>query len=184
MWKGLRSCGASSSPNNLFPTCSHPKFTEREIISEIWGKIFLQLGAASNFLEHGMNMDCSHSSLTSKYFRSKENVDLYSHSPHTSSWRSAQWCWNRDISAPSIAIVLDFILSDVNTEADCGLEHLDVNLGNFPVTGRGGLQGCEMLRIPHCLDNRLTVNCEILATCSSTYSPVCTSQEEHSVSIK
>jgi hypothetical protein len=34
-----------------------------------------------------------------------------------------------------------------------------------------------MLRIPHCLDNRLTVNCEILATCSSTYSPVRTSQE-------
>jgi hypothetical protein len=26
-----------------------------------------------------------------------------------------------------------------------------------------------MLRILHCLDNRLTVNCEILATCSSTY---------------
>jgi hypothetical protein len=25
-----------------------------------------------------------------------------------------------------------------------------------PVTGRGGLQGCEMLRIQHCLDNRLT----------------------------
>jgi hypothetical protein len=29
-----------------------------------------------------------------------------------------------------------------------------------------------------------TVNCEILATCSSTYSPVRTSQEAHSVSIK
>jgi hypothetical protein len=26
----------------------------------------------------------------------------------------------------------------------------------IPVTGRGGLQACEMLRIPHCLDNRLT----------------------------
>jgi hypothetical protein len=54
----------------------------------------------------------------------------------------------------------------------------------IPVTGRGGLQGYEMLRIPHCLDNRLTVNCEILATCSGTYSPVRTSQEAHSVSIK
>jgi hypothetical protein len=54
----------------------------------------------------------------------------------------------------------------------------------LPVTGRGGLQGCEMLRIPHFLDNRLTVNCEVLATCSSTYSPVRTSQEAHSVSIK
>jgi hypothetical protein len=54
---------------------------------------------------------------------------------------------------------------------------------SYPVTGPEGLQGCEMLRIPHCLDNWLTVNCEILATCSSTYSPVCTSQEAHSVSI-
>jgi hypothetical protein len=26
----------------------------------------------------------------------------------------------------------------------------------IPVTGRGGLKGCEMLRIPHCLDSRLT----------------------------
>jgi hypothetical protein len=48
----------------------------------------------------------------------------------------------------------------------------------IPVTGR-----CEMLRIPHCLDNGLTVNREILATCSSTYSSVRTSQEAHSVSI-
>jgi hypothetical protein len=38
----------------------------------------------------------------------------------------------------------------------------------IPVTGLVGLLGCEMLKIPHCLDNRLTVNCEILATCSST----------------
>jgi hypothetical protein len=52
------------------------------------------------------------------------------------------------------------------------------------VTGSGGLKGCEMLRIPHCADNWLTENCEILATCSSTYSPVRTSQEAHSISIK
>jgi hypothetical protein len=26
----------------------------------------------------------------------------------------------------------------------------------IPVTGRGCLQGCEMLKIPHCLDSRLT----------------------------
>jgi hypothetical protein len=25
----------------------------------------------------------------------------------------------------------------------------------IPITGRGGLWGCEMLRIPHCLDYRL-----------------------------
>jgi hypothetical protein len=34
------------------------------------------------------------------------------------------------------------------------------------------------------LDNRLTVSFEILATCSSTYSPVRTSQEAHAISIK
>jgi hypothetical protein len=43
------------------------------------------------------------------------------------------------------------------------------------VTGHGGPLGCETSRLPHCLDNRLTVNCEMLATCSSTYSPVRTS---------
>jgi hypothetical protein len=44
------------------------------------------------------------------------------------------------------------------------------------------LKGVSMLE--NCQDNRLTVNCEILATCSSTYSPVRISQEAHSVSIK
>jgi hypothetical protein len=62
--------------------------------------------------------------------------------------------------------------------------HKSYNAKAIPWTGRGGLLGCEMLRIPYCLDNRLTVNCEILATCSSTYSPVRTSQEAHSISIK
>jgi hypothetical protein len=36
-------------------------------------------------------------------------------------------------------------------------EHrLDIKSEAIPVTGRGFLQGCEMLRAPHCLDNRLT----------------------------
>jgi hypothetical protein len=61
--------------------------------------------------------------------------------------------------------------------------HLQVSKA-IPVTDCGGLLDCQMLKIPHCLDNRLTVNCKILATCSSTYSPVRTSQEAHSVSIK
>jgi hypothetical protein len=29
----------------------------------------------------------------------------------------------------------------------------------IPVTGCGRIEGWEMLRIPHCLDSRLTVNC-------------------------
>jgi hypothetical protein len=64
------------------------------------------------------------------------------------------------------------------------LLNVTVNSKAIPVTGCGGLWGFEMLRIPHCLDSRLTVNCEILATCSSTYSTLCTSQEAHSVSIR
>jgi hypothetical protein len=31
-----------------------------------------------------------------------------------------------------------------------------------PLTGRGGLQGCEMLRFPHWLDNRLTDECKVV----------------------
>jgi hypothetical protein len=54
----------------------------------------------------------------------------------------------------------------------------------IPVTGRGGLYGCEMLRIPHCLDNGLTVNCEILATCGSTYSSYLTGSTLHLHKVK
>jgi hypothetical protein len=50
-----------------------------------------------------------------------------------------------------------------------------VKLRAILVTDRKNLYSFEMLSISHCLDNRLTVNCEILATCSSTYSPVRTS---------
>jgi hypothetical protein len=32
----------------------------------------------------------------------------------------------------------------------------------MPVTGRGGLQGNEMLRIPRCLDNRFTDGAEVV----------------------
>jgi hypothetical protein len=55
---------------------------------------------------------------------------------------------------------------------------------SYPLNRPWRTKGCDMLRIPHCLDNRLIVNCEILATCSSTYSPVRTSQEAHSISIQ
>jgi hypothetical protein len=34
----------------------------------------------------------------------------------------------------------------------------------IPVTGDGGLQGCEMLRIPHCPDNRLTDSGKVRCT--------------------
>jgi hypothetical protein len=33
----------------------------------------------------------------------------------------------------------------------------------IPVTGRGGLLGCEMLRIAHCLDNRLVDGGEVVS---------------------
>jgi hypothetical protein len=42
------------------------------------------------------------------------------------------------------------------------------------VTGRGGLKGCEMLRIPHCTDNRLIDGSE---TVRITHRPRSTPQE-------
>jgi hypothetical protein len=43
----------------------------------------------------------------------------------------------------------------------------------IPVTYRGGLLGCKMLRIPHCLDNRLTDGVKFVSpTCRPLlYSP-------------
>jgi hypothetical protein len=43
----------------------------------------------------------------------------------------------------------------------------------IPVTGLGGLWGCEMLRIPHCLDNRLTDGGKVI---SPTHPPQFTTQ--------
>jgi hypothetical protein len=40
---------------------------------------------------------------------------------------------------------------------------------NIPVTGSGGLQGCEMLRISHCLDNQLIDGGKIV---SPTHPPI------------
>jgi hypothetical protein len=34
---------------------------------------------------------------------------------------------------------------------------------SIPVTGRGGPYGCEMLRLPHFLDNRLTDDGEVVS---------------------
>jgi hypothetical protein len=45
---------------------------------------------------------------------------------------------------------------------------------SIPVTGRGGLSGCEMLRIPHCLDSRLT---DCGKAVSSTHQPHFTPQK-------
>jgi hypothetical protein len=45
-----------------------------------------------------------------------------------------------------------------------------------PVTGLGGLYGCEMLRIPHCLDNRPTDGGKVL---SLTHLPHFTPQKHY-----
>jgi hypothetical protein len=46
----------------------------------------------------------------------------------------------------------------------------------IPVTGRGGLYGYEMLRIPHCLDYRLIDGGQIV---SSTHRPHFTPQKHY-----
>jgi hypothetical protein len=44
---------------------------------------------------------------------------------------------------------------------------------DIPVTGRGGLQVCEMSRFPHCLDSRLTDGVEAVSLTrrAALYSP-------------
>jgi hypothetical protein len=44
------------------------------------------------------------------------------------------------------------------------------------VTGRGGLQGCEMLTIPYCLDNQLTDGGKVV---SPTHRPGSTLQKHN-----
>jgi hypothetical protein len=46
----------------------------------------------------------------------------------------------------------------------------------FPVTGRGGLYGCEVLRTPHCLENQLTDGGEVV---SATHLPRSAPQKHH-----
>jgi hypothetical protein len=45
-----------------------------------------------------------------------------------------------------------------------------------PVRGLGGLQGCDMLRIPHCLDSRLTDGGKVA---SPTHQPHFTPQKHY-----
>jgi hypothetical protein len=53
-----------------------------------------------------------------------------------------------------------------------------LNMWNITrVTGRGGLWGCEMLRIPHCLDSRLTDGGKVF---SPTHRPSSTPQKHYS----
>jgi hypothetical protein len=52
-----------------------------------------------------------------------------------------------------------YILSHSNTIDGPSLN----NSNAIPVTGRGGLQGCKMLRITHCLDSRLTDGGEVVS---------------------
>jgi hypothetical protein len=54
------------------------------------------------------------------------------------------------------------------------------NCKAIPVTGRGGSQGCERLRLPHFLDNRLTVGGKVV---SLTRQPSFTPQEDSWYSI-
>jgi hypothetical protein len=100
--------------------------------------------------------------------------------------RSKRWRGSQSRDTLNIAMSRSGLgtKNDCDGEAQQQLYEIERKSKAIPLTGRGRLWGCVMLRIPHCLENRLTVNCEILATCSSTYSPVRTSQEAHFVSIK
>jgi hypothetical protein len=41
--------------------------------------------------------------------------------------------------------------------------HLHIKIKAIPVTGRVGLKSYQMLRIPHCLESRITDGCEVVS---------------------
>jgi hypothetical protein len=41
--------------------------------------------------------------------------------------------------------------------------HIQVKSEAISITGRGELQGCDILRTPHCLDNRFTDGGEVVS---------------------
>jgi hypothetical protein len=51
-----------------------------------------------------------------------------------------------------------------------------VKVKAIPVRGRGSLEGCPMLRIPHCLDNRLVDGGKVV---SPTHRPHFTSHKHY-----
>jgi hypothetical protein len=54
--------------------------------------------------------------------------------------------------------------------------YVKVKSKSIPVTGLRGLYGCEMLRIPHCLDNRLRDGSKVV---SPTYRQHVTPQKHY-----
>jgi hypothetical protein len=66
--------------------------------------------------------------------------------------------------------------TQVVTECNCDGIRKEKKSKAIPVTGRGGLQGCEILRIPHCLDNRLIDGGKVV---SSTHWPHFTPQKHY-----
>jgi hypothetical protein len=54
--------------------------------------------------------------------------------------------------------------------------YISVKSKVIPVTGRGGVHGYEMLRLPHCLDNRLTDGGKVV---SLTHRPHSTPQKHY-----
>jgi hypothetical protein len=73
--------------------------------------------------------------------------------------------------------LLFFSISAENRTRASGSAELEyLSKKTIPVTGRGGLLGYEMLRIPHCLDNRLTDGSKVV---SPTHWPHFTPQKHY-----
>jgi hypothetical protein len=56
------------------------------------------------------------------------------------------------------------------------MSYVDGKSKAIPVTGRGGLYSCDMLRIPHCLDNWLTDGGKVVGP---THRPRSTPQKQY-----
>jgi hypothetical protein len=77
-----------------------------------------------------------------------------------------------------VAVKSQFVQMKIANYTGTYSEHIKVKVKSkaIPVTGLGGLWGCEMLRIPHCLDNRLTDGSKVV---SPTHRPYFTPQKHY-----
>jgi hypothetical protein len=146
------------TPWNLVPENRRkvlPWSSTTQILSESFAEVFV-----SSAILHGVKF--LKGFVDSGYFN-PHSCKCITVNPRTTA-RSVSLIWS--VLTPMTTGIM------IYTEKSCGMKQttlatqsLRKKVKAIPVTGHGGLLGCEMLRIPHCLDNRLTVNCEILATC-------------------
>jgi hypothetical protein len=90
--------------------------------------------------------------LNRKYTNPRSGADL-SHRTHL--W-SVYLVKNESKDSPKLLLCTAIRFSGITCKSYNPEENISLRNLAIPVTGRGGLWRFEILRIPHCLDNRLT----------------------------